>query len=306
MAKHKNKPSQGKPVALLVMGLAGLGLCITMLLQGTDIALFNPKGLIAGEQRNLMLFSVALMLTIAVPTLIILYSFAWKYRESNHNAPYNPHMRDGKFFVFSVWAIPSVFMLVLAFVMWPATHKLAPQKSIAADVKPLTIQVIAMRWKWLFIYPEQNIATVNFVQVPVGVPVRFELSADETPMSSFWIPHLGGQLYAMTGHTNQLNLMADKPGDYPGSSAEINGPGFAGMKFIARAGSQEDFNVWVQDLQKSSSMLDSAEYEKLLKPSKNNQAAFYANADTDLYAKLLTKYMETHGHQSAKYEGGEH
>lgn len=298
MAKHKNKGGQTNTIGLVLLGLFGLGLFITMLLQGTDVALFNPKGLIAGEQHRLMLFSAALLLAVAVPTLILLFFFAWKYRESNNKATYNPNTRHGKFFVFSVWAIPSITMLVLALVMWPATHKLAPQNPITSKNKPLTIQVIAMRWKWLFIYPDQNIATVNYVQIPTDTPVQFVLTADETPMSSFWIPHLGGQIYTMTGHVNQLNLIAEKPGDYPGSSAEINGAGFAGMKFIARASSSDDFEHWVQDIKLSAITLDGAEYAKLLTPSEYNPAKFYSKADSDLYDKLFIKYNGSHNHKS--------
>lgn len=305
MSKLKNMYLQGKSILLIPLGLVDLGLLIALLLVGTDIALFNPKGLIAQGQLNLMLVTVVILMVIAAPTLIILYSFAWKYRESNVTATYDPNARHGKLTVVSMWAIPSVFMLVLALVMWPATHKLDPKKSIAANAKPLTIQVVAMRWKWLFIYPEQKIATVNFVQVPTDMPVTFELSADETPMSSFWIPHFGGQLYAMTGHVNRLNLIADKPGNYPGSSAEINGAGFAGMKFTARASSRDEFDQWVHEAQQSSDVLDAAEYAKLLKPSENNPAGFYRTGETDLYAKMLMKYTGSHDHQSAKYKGGE-
>ena len=185
-------------------------------------------------------------------------------------------------------------MLLLATVMWPAAHKLAPQKLINTGLKPLTIQVIAMRWKWLFIYPQQNIATVNFVQIPTNVPVQFELTADEVPMSSFWIPHLGGQLYAMTGHVNQLNLMADTTGDFAGSSAEINGAGFAGMKFTTRASSMKDFDQWVQNVKSTSGTLDSASYEKLLAPSENNAVTFYSKAGPDIYDTMLMKYAGSH------------
>lgn len=307
MAKHKKKYSQLRSMLLVLLGLEALVLVIAMLLARADVALFNPKGLIAEQQLNLMVFTMLLLLTIAVPTLFVLYAFAWKYREANEKATYEPDTRHGKFFVFSLWALPSIFMLLLAVVMWPATHNLEPKKDIAADTKPITIKVVAMRWKWLFIYPEHDIATVNFVHVPVGTPVRFDITADEAPMSSFWIPHLGGQLYAMTGHVNRLNLMASEPGDYPGSSAEINGAGFAGMKFIARASSQESFDEWIKNMQKSSGALDAAEYEKLLKPSESNPATFYSPVQQDLYAKMLMKYAGSHGdHQPTKYEASEH
>lgn len=275
---------------------------IALVFNGKNFALLNPKGPIAGEQLNLMLFSGALLLTIAVPTLVLLYFVAWKYRETNEKATYDPHTRRGKFFVFSMWAIPSIFMLVLMLVMWPATHKLEPGKQIASNNKPITIQVVAMQWKWVFIYPEQNIATVNYVQIPTDTPVVFELSADESPMSSFWIPNLGGQLYAMTGHVNRLNLMAEKPGDYPGSSAELNGAGFAGMKFIAHTSTNEAFDLWVKKVQGSPNVLDAAEYKKLLVPSESNQAAFYSHADSDLFDNLLLKYNGSHNHKTEEAE----
>ncbi|HLC91487.1 MAG TPA: ubiquinol oxidase subunit II [Candidatus Saccharimonadales bacterium] len=279
---------------MTLLVLAGLALLVSALLRGTDVALFMPKGLIAREQHSLMLFSVGLMLAIAIPTLVLFYFFAWRYRESNEKAAYDPHTSHGKFFVLTLWLIPSVIVFTLAHTMWPSTHKLDPHRSIVSDTKPLTIQVVALRWKWLFIYPEQSIATVNFVQVPIGTPIQFELTADETPMSSFWIPQLGGQLYAMTGHANRLNLMADTQGDYTGGSAEINGAGFAGMKFIARASSKEDFDLWVQKVQLSSNVLNTGEYEKLLKPSENNPANLYSVAQPDLYDTVLMKYSGSH------------
>jgi cytochrome o ubiquinol oxidase subunit 2 len=142
----------------------------------------------------------------------------------------------------------------------------------------------------LFIYTEQNIATVNFVQIPVNTSVQFELTADEAPMSSFWIPNLGGQLYSMTSHVNRLNLMADTPGDYPGSSAEINGAGFSGMKFTARASSEQDFGLWVQTVKQSPNVLDGAVYDKVLAPSENNPVEFYSAYDEGLYDKVIAKY----------------
>lgn len=298
MTKRKKKLGQGTTIWLTLFGLIDLGLITAALLRGNEVALFQPKGLIAREQHDLMIFAVALMLVIAIPVLALFYFFAWRYREANDIATYSPQDRLDKKFALGLWAIPSVFILTLATVMWPSTHNLEPHKPIASEAKPLTVQVVALRWKWLFIYPEHNIATVNFVQIPVGTPVQFELTADETPMSSFWIPHLGGQLYAMTGHTNRLNLMADTKGDYPGSSAEINGTGFAGMKFMARASSKEDFDLWAHSVQLSSIVLDSKSYKKLIEPSENNSIEYYKLTNTDLYDNVLVKYMGTnHGHE---------
>ncbi len=283
----------------LIIGLEVM-LLIAFMLQGKNFAPLNPKGFIAKEQFGLIVFSAALLCAVAIPTLLLLYFFAWKYRETNEKATYDPHTRRGNFFLVAVWGIPSIIMLVFASVMIPATRRLDPRQQISSDNKPITIQVVAMQWKWVFIYPEQHIATVNYVQIPTDTPVVFELSADEAPMSSFWIPNLGGQLYAMTGHMNTLHLMAEKPGDYNGSSAEINGAGFAGMKFIARASSTENFDQWVKNVKRSPDVLDSAAYKNLLKPSENNKAAFYSNAESDLFDNLLLKYNGAHHHTENK------
>ena len=270
---------------------------IAVLLRGKNIALFNSQGLIAQQQQQLLIFILVVLFGIAIPVLSLLYFTAWKYRESNTKAVHDPNARHGKIFVTSMWLFPTVIMLVFAMILSPATHKLEPHKKIASDAKPMTIQVVSMRWKWVFIYPDQKIATVNFVQIPVGTPVTFELTADEAPMSSFWIPNLGGQLYSMTSHVTQLNLLAETPGDYPGSSAEINGAGFSGMKFTARASSMGDFENWVQEVRQSKDVLDTPTYDNLLKPTENNPIALYSNYQADLYSKLVKKYSGSHeGH----------
>lgn len=294
--RSKNKLSQSKPVWLVLLGLIGLGLLVAALLRGRDVILFNPKGLIAGEQHRLMIVSILIMLGIAVPTLALLYFFAWRYREGGAGATVNHRSSNSKTVTLLFWALPTIVVLTLAALMLPATQKLDPKKLIQAKNEPLTVQVVALRWKWLFIYPKQNIATINFIQIPVGTPVQFELTADEAPMNSFWIPHLGGQLYAMAGHQNRLVLMAETPGDYTGSAAEINGAGFAGMRFIARAGSKDAFEKWVQQVKRSYGVIDGAEYNKLLTPSQNNQATFYSGIQAGLYDTILLKYAGSHYH----------
>ncbi len=309
MSKHLGQTKKSSKFALVVFGLViALEVIVVtaLIFHVNNFAVFNPKGPIAGEQLSLILFSAAFLTAIAIAALILLYFFAWKYRETNENATYDPNVSQGKIFAFGIWAIPSLFMIILVFVMLPATHKLDPRKLLVSDVKPLTIQVVAMRWKWVFIYPEQHIATVNFIQIPTNTPIVFQLSADESPMSSFWIPNLGGQLYAMTGHVNTLNMLAEKPGDYPGSSAEINGAGFAGMKFVAHADSQENFDEWVNKVKRSPDILDSSEYSKLLKPSEYNQAAYYAIAQTNLYDTMLSKYNGGHSRMGNTHSAMEH
>lgn len=306
MTKHKSKVNEGRSARLLFVGLTGLGLVFMLMLKNADVALLNPKGWVAGEQYNLMLLTTAILLLIAVPTVFLFYYFAWKYRETNEKATYDPNMRFSKFFMFSLWAIPMVFMVVLSVIMWKETQRLEPKDPIASNVKPMTVQVVALPWKWLFIYPEQKIATVNFVQIPTGTPIEFKLTADRVSMSSFWIPHLSGQLYAMTGHVNQLNVIADTPGDYRGSSAEINGEGFAGMKFVTRAVSQEEFDTWTGSVQQSFVGLGDQQYEKLLQPSENHPYEYYSTPVAGLYDKVVMKYTGSHNHQDTASNAKKH
>ncbi len=293
---NKKRQSQGPLVGIIFFAFIIFALLLRYLLKGTNIALLNPKGLIAHEQHSLMTFTLTVLLAVAIPSLFILFFTAWKYRESNTKAKYSSSAVPSKFVVAIIWLTPLTILVILASTMIPATRKLAPQKVIAADAKPLTIQVISLRWKWLFIYPEQKIASLNFVQLPLNTPVTFEMTADETPMSSFWIPNLGGQLYTMTAHVNRLNLMATAPGDYPGSSAEINGAGFAGMKFTARASSSEDFDSWVQSVKQSPDVLDTSTYHNLLTPSEYNPSVFYSAFEPYTYANVISKYEGPGGH----------
>lgn len=304
--KQGNTKSPNKTIFFVLLGLFCLVSIIFFLVRGSDVPLFNPKGIIATQQYNLMVRVVILLLEIAIPAILIFYFIAWKYRESNNKATRTPDADHRKSYVFFMWAFPTVTMLLLVSIMWPATHKLSPQRSIENGIKPLKIQVIAMRWKWLFIYPEQNIATINYIQIPVNTPVQFDLTGDEVPMSSFWIPHLGGQLYAMTGHVNRLNLMAETIGDYPGSSAELNGDGFSGMKFTARASSLESFNAWTREIKQSSNILSQEEYANILKPSVDNSAAYYAQVGTDIYDNMLMKYNGMHSGHVKKSSQVEH
>ncbi len=251
---------------------------------------FDPQGPIALQERNLIVLVVLIMLVVAIPMLITLFTFAWKYRAGNKKAKYEPE-HVGNFFRQAIWwTIPAVVIVVIAVINWKSTHALDPTNAIASDVPPLTIQVVALQWKWLFIYPAQGIATVNFIEFPVDTPVHFELTAD-APMSSFWIPELGSQIYAMAAMQTQLNLEADTIGEYTGKDTEINGAGYAGMTFEANSVSQVDFNSWVASIQQSSSTLTMDAYNTLAAPSQNNAAAYYSSYGNGLYDTILMKYM---------------
>lgn len=299
-AKNKKGIAVGWIVAIIAIVSGYFSMIVWYFLQGTNIALFNPQGKIAQEQHDLMIFIVAVMFAVAIPSLFLFFFTAWRYRESNTKANYAPNTRHGKVLVATMWLVPISIVIILATVMVPATHRLAPQKSIASDAKPIKIQVISLRWKWLFLYPEQGIATVNFVQVPLNTPIEFDLTADEAPMSSFWIPNLGGQLYTMTGMVNRLHLMADVQGDYPGSSAEINGIGFAGMKFTARASTDIDFERWIKTVKQSPDQLNTEDYQYLVQPSENNPLAFFSSFDENIFSSAVAKYT------GPSEEGGTH
>ncbi|HUC31287.1 MAG TPA: COX aromatic rich motif-containing protein [Candidatus Paceibacterota bacterium] len=251
---------------------------------------FDPQGPIALQERNLIILVVLIMLVVAIPMLIALYTFAWKYRAGNKKAKYDPEHVGSVWRQLVWWVIPAVIIVAIGIIDWQSTHALDPSKPIVSNVPPLTIEVVALEWKWLFIYPAQGIATVNFIQFPVTTPIHFELTAD-APMSSFWIPQLGSQIYAMAAMETQLNLEADTTGEYTGKDTEINGAGYAGMIFLAKSTSRADFNAWVASVQNSSNTLTMDSYNALAAPSQNNPPAYYSSVDKNLYDTILMKYM---------------
>jgi cytochrome o ubiquinol oxidase subunit 2 len=288
---------------LKIIGLIGLVLAAVGVsgwyISTLDIAVLSPKGSVGEKERNLMIFTVLLGCLVVIPVFIMTIVIAWKYRESAHTKSskkdrkkpkYMPNWDNNHMAETIWWGIPIAIILVLSVVTWVSSHQLDPYKPLESSVKPVKIQVVAMNWKWLFIYPEENIATVNFIQIPVNTPVNFEITAD-APMNSFWIPSLGGQIYAMAGMTTKLHLEANQIGDYPGVSSNISGEGFAGMKFTARASSQADYEAWLGKVKASDAILDQAQYNALAKPSKDNPVVYYGRSQDKLYGKILMKYM---------------
>lgn len=299
--KHKSNKSSNT-IGLVFLGILGLALVIALLLQGNNVALLNPKGQIASNQYNLLRNSTLIMLILAIPVLSTMFYFAWRYREDNPKAVHDTgKTHSKKLFVF-LWTIPFIFLVILGNGMLRANYDLDPKKPIDSTKQTITIQVVALQWKWLFIYPEQGIASLNLAEFPVDTPIKFELTADEAPMNSFWIPNLGGQIYAMTGHSTTLNLMANSLGDFPGSAAEINGEGFSRMNFTARSVSDSEFSQWVNEAKTNGQVLNWDAYEELIKPSENYKTSLYSSVEANLYAKVLIKYMamdtESHNHET--------
>ncbi|KAA1337032.1 ubiquinol oxidase subunit II, partial [Escherichia coli] len=200
-----------------IIGLSSL-LTATLMLGGCDMVLMNPKGAIGVEQKTLILTAFGLMLIVVIPAIVMAIIFALRYREANKSATYRPNWAHSNKIELVVWTVPILIIITLATITWKTTHELDPYKPLDSDVKPVTIEVISLDWKWLFIYPEQGIATVNEIVFPKDVPINFKITSDSV-MNSFFIPQLGGQIYAMAGMQTKLHLIANSAGKYDGFSA---------------------------------------------------------------------------------------
>lgn len=287
-----------KQKALLALVVSGIVVAILLIfLHRNNIAMLNPQGEIANKQRDLMVFTFLLGMIIVIPVFAMTFYIAWKYRAGNTKAKYRPDWDHSKKAEIVWWGVPLVLILVLSVVTWKSSHDLDPYKALASSAEPVEIQVVALEWKWLFIYPEQNIATVNYLQIPEDRPINFKITAD-APMNSFWIPKLGGQVYAMAGMQTKLHLMADKPGVFRGSSANISGKGFAGMNFEVRASSETDFQTWINGIKRSPNALTAQEYAKLEKPTEDHTVTYYRSHDAALYDSIMMKYMAPAGQKS--------
>ncbi|WP_411704614.1 cytochrome o ubiquinol oxidase subunit II [Edaphovirga cremea] len=263
-----------------------------VMLSGCNTALMDPKGAIGLEQRTLILTAIGLMLIVVVPVIIMAFAFAWKYRASNKNATYSPNWSHSNKIEAVVWTIPIIIIAILATITWKTTHQLDPFKPIVSDNKTMTIEVVSLDWKWLFIYPEQGIATVNELAFPKDVPVQFKVTSNSV-MNSFFIPQLGGQIYAMAGMQTQLHLIANEPGQFKGISASFSGKGFSGMKFTAIATPTEgDFDAWVAKVKQSPNTLNTTEdFNKVAAPSENHPVEYFSNVKPDLFKAIIGKFM---------------
>lgn len=278
---------------------------ITLLLSGCDFVLLDPKGQIGVEERSLIITAILLMLIVVVPVIIMTIVFAWRYRASNTKATYTPDWAHSNKIEVVVWTVPVIIILVLGTITWKTTHSLDPRQPIESEQPHLTVQVVSLDWKWLFIYPEQGIATVNELAFPANVPVRFEVTSGSV-MNSFFIPQLGSQIYAMAGMKNTLHLIANEEGVYRGLSANYSGHGFSGMKFNANVTSQEKFDEWVQQVKQASTTLDADKYTALEKASFNNPIERFSSVTPDMYDGIVAKYTHSTGsHALSNSEGKE-
>ncbi len=277
-----------------------LTLLVAALLSGCDAVVMSPSGDVAVQQRDLLVWSTILMLLVIVPVIVLTLWFAWRYRASNTEATYKPDWTHSTVLELVIWAVPLLIIIALGAMTWVYTHKLDPYRPldridastpVPADLEPLTVEVVALDWKWLFIYPEQGIATVNELAAPVDHPIRFKITAS-TMMNSFFIPAMAGQIYAMAGMETKLHGVINEPGVYQGLSANYSGAGYSHMKFQFHGLSAADFQAWVDKNKASGHTLSREVYKELEVPSIKDPVKRYASVDPTLYHAILNRCVD--------------
>ena len=276
---------------LFTLIVAGAGLT----LAGCSGGVLDPKGQVGMDEKNLIILCTILMLIVVVPVIFLTLYFAWKYRASRDFEIYTPKWAHSTKIEAVVWSIPILIVVSLSVITWRSTHALDPYAPLEGQGEHLTVEVVSLNWKWLFIYPEQGIATVNELVFPANKPVAFKITSEST-MNSFFIPQLGSQIYSMAGMETKLHLIADEPGTYKGISSNYSGAGFTGMKFNAIATpTEDDFEAWVASVKQSQTSLTAGAYKQLAEPSENNPVTYFSKVDDGLFHNIVMKYMKDHG-----------
>jgi cytochrome o ubiquinol oxidase subunit 2 len=248
----------------------------------------DAQGPVAAAERLILINTTAIMLVVVLPVIVMTLCFAWWYRASNKRAAYQPDWSYSGQIELMVWSIPAMVVILLASVGWTGSHELDPARKLPSALSPLRIQVVSLDWKWLFIYPQQQVATVNQLVVPAGAPLEFELTS-ATVMNSFFVPQLGSQIYTMAGMTTRLNLLADHPGDYPGLSSQFSGDGFSDMRFVVHALSPSDFQAWLGHARSEGSALNADSYAQLARPGSNLAPQAYGSVEPKLFENILQR-----------------
>jgi cytochrome o ubiquinol oxidase subunit 2 len=250
--------------------------------------ILDPQGPIGAADKTILIDSIAIMLAIVLPTIVAIFAFAYWFRASNTKAFHWPDWEYSGRIELVVWSVPALTVILLAGVTWIGAHQLDPAKPIEGSEKPLTIQAVSLDWKWLFIYPDQKIATINTLTVPAGAPLQFQLTSASV-MNAFFIPQFGSMIYTMYGMTTRLNLRADRPGTFQGLSSHFSGDGFSGMHFDVQVVPTQQFSKWAQDASNAAQALDQRVYGEIAKPSTNNAPAIYRLADLNLFQSIATQ-----------------
>jgi cytochrome o ubiquinol oxidase subunit II len=245
----------------------------------------DPQGPVGAAERLILLNATAIMLVVVLPVIVLTLAFAWWYRASNTRAAYRPEWSYSGHIELVTWSIPAMVVILLAAVAWIGSHELDPALRLQSDARPIRIQVVSLDWKWLFIYPDQQVAAVNQLVIPTGVPVEFLLTS-ATVMNSFFVPQLGTQIYTMPGMTTRLNLLAARPGDYPGLSANFSGDGFSDMRFLVHAVPATEFASWIARTREERPTLNADAYSQLARPGGEAEARTYGDVDPKLFERI--------------------
>jgi cytochrome o ubiquinol oxidase subunit 2 len=270
-------------IRILVVLIAGL-------LSGCHLAVLEPHGLIASEEKRLILLAFFLMMLIVVPVIIMTVVFAWRFRASNKKSDYQPEWSHNTWLEIIWWGIPCILIVILATITWRSTHQLDPYRPLEHPTPPIRIQVISLEWKWLFIYPDLDIAVLNYLEIPKDTPIDFFVTS-EAPMNSFWIPQISGQIYAMEGMQTQLHVLADKVGEYRGLSASFSGDGFSEMTFTTKVVTKEEFNNWVHKVKFANNHLNDSKYRHLVKPSTDDGVIYFSSAESGMFGNIMMRFM---------------
>ncbi len=262
---------------------------LTACLSGCDLTVLDPKGSVGMAEKSLIATATWAMLIVVIPVILLTLFFGWRYRASNRRAVYAPKWAHSTAIEVVMWTIPALIILQLGILMWRTSHELDPYRPLKSGVKPIKVEVFALDWKWLFIYPDLGIASVNQLAVPVGTPVNFRITSGSVT-NSFFIPQLGTQAYAMAGMQTRLHLIADAPGDYDGMSANFSGKGFSDMTFRTLATSRAEFDAWVQKLKASPDRLSMDEYAGVAKPSEKQPVRYFSSVDPRLFSNIVARY----------------
>ncbi|GHB09153.1 ubiquinol oxidase subunit 2 [Salinicola rhizosphaerae] len=266
-----------------------------LLLSGCGSALMDPTGEVGQGLKSLIITAFGLMLIVVIPVIVMTILFAWKYRSTNLAAKYTPNWEHSNIIEVFVWAIPAVIILFLAILTWQTSHEYDPHKPIASADETMTIDAISLDWKWLFVYPEQGIATINELALPVDTPVHFRVTSG-TVMNSFMIPTLGSQIYAMAGMANDVYLEGSETGTFRGRSTHYSGAGFSEMLFDTHVTSEQDFQTWVDKVKQSpDTMMFPQDYDQVAKPSIAAPIQYFSQVSPNFYEDLIQSYKAGHG-----------
>ena len=262
----------------------------TLPLTGCKAVVLDPYGPVESAENTILFDSLAIMLVIVVPTIVVAMAFAWWFRASNPKAQYRPDFVYSGRVEMLTWGVPLLTIMLLGGVTWVSSHRLDPAEPMVSKKPPLEVQVVSLDWKWLFIYPAQRIASVNQLVIPVDTPIHFSLTSASV-MNAFFVPQLGSMIYTMNGMASQLNLQADKTGTFDGLSTHYSGDGFSDMHFKVRALPSNDFTQWVMATSRTGPALDARSYASLAKQSINDRPMTYSSADPGLFQNIVTQMI---------------